>query len=131
MVKKIRMLRFRNQTYQKKNNIGANALSRKPNYKNFNRPTKPMLIRKNDYMQVAEATEENQNIIKKAHDAKLAGYQRVFKPFKRIQKNTTWKGIKANVEKYVKSYPTCAIKKHDRSRKKGLHHFLQPPEIFF
>ena len=113
------------------NNIGADALSKKPDYKNFDKFIKPMLIRNGDYMQVAETTEENQNIIKKAHDTKLAGHQGVLKTFKRIQKKTTWKGIKANVEKYVKNCPTCAIGKHDRSRKESLHHFLQPPEILF
>ena len=35
------------------------------------------------------------------------------------------------MEKYVKNCPICAIGKHDRSRKKRLHYFLQPPKIFF
>ena len=60
-----------------------------------------MLVRKSDYMQVAEASEENQNIIREAHDTKLAGYQGVFKTFKKIQKKIrhrkalkqTWKNI--------------------------------------
>ena len=79
---------------KKKNNIDADALSRKPNYKNFDRPTKPMLIKKNDYMQVAETTEENQNIIKKIHDTKLAGHQGIFKTFKKIQKKRHGKALK-------------------------------------
>ena len=130
-LKKFACYDFAIKHIKKENNIDANALSRKKNYKIFNRPTKPMLVKKNDYMQVVETTEENQNIIKKVHDIKLAGHQGVFKTFKRIQKNTTWKGIKTDVEKYVKNCPTCAIRKYDRSRKKKLHHFLQPPEIFF
>ena len=39
--------------------------------------------------------------------------------------------IKTDVKKYVKNYPICAIKKHDRSRKEKLHQFLQPLEVFF
>ena len=50
---------------------------------------------------------------------------------KKIQEITTWKNIKADVKKYVKNCPVCAIKKHDRSRKKKLHQLLQPPEVFF
>ena len=76
------------------NNVGADALSRKPDYKNFNRPTKPMLIRNGDYMQVAETTEENQNIIKKTHDTKLTGHQGIFKTFKKIQKKRHGKALK-------------------------------------
>ena len=113
------------------NNIGADALNKKPNYKNLNKLIKPMLVKNGNYMQMAEATEENNDIIRDAHDTKMSGHQKVFKTLKRIQEKTTWKSIKADVEKYVKNCPTCAISKHDRSRKKGLHQFLQPPEIPF
>ena len=130
-LKKLACYDFAIKHIKRKNNIGANALSRKPNYKNLDKPIKPILIRKGDYMQVAEAIEKNQNIIKEAHDTKLTGYQGVFKTFKKIQGKTTWKNIKANVEKYVKNCPTCAIGKYDRSRKEKLYHFLQPPEIPF
>ena len=40
---------------------------------------------------------------------------------KRIQEKTTWKNIKAVVEKYVKNCPICAIRKHQ---------FLQPLAFF-
>ena len=45
-----------------------------------------MLVKNGDYMQVAEATEENNDIIKIAYDIKLAGHQGIFKTLKRIQK---------------------------------------------
>ena len=66
------------------NNVGTNALNKRPDYKNPDKLTKPMLIRNGDYMQVAKTTEKNENVIKKAHDSKLAGYQIFLKPLKRI-----------------------------------------------
>ena len=89
-----------------------------------------MLVRNGNYMQITEATEENNDIIKNIHDTRITGHQKIFKVLKRIQEKTTWKNIKADVEKYVKNCLICAIKKHDRSRKEKLHQFLQPP-IFF
>ena len=53
------------------------------------------------------------------------------KTLKNIQNKTTWKNIKADVKKYIKNYPIDAIEKHDRSRKKNLYQFLQPPDFFF
>ena len=88
------MLRLRNQIYQKKNNIGADVLNRKPNYQKFDRPTKPMLVKNGDYMQVIETTEKNQNIIKEIHDTKLTGHQGVFKTFKKIKKKRHGKALK-------------------------------------
>ena len=44
-------------------------------------------------MQMAEAIEKNENIIKNAHDTKLAGHQKVFKTLKKVQEKTTWKNI--------------------------------------
>ena len=114
-----------------KDNVGADALSRKPDYKNPNKLIKPMLIKNGNYMQVIEATEENNDIIKNVHDTRLAGHQGIFKILKRIQEKTTWKNIKADVEKYVKNCPICAMGKHDRSRKENLHQLLQPPEVPF
>ena len=96
------------------NNVGADVLSRKPDYKNLKKLIKPMLIRNGNYMQIAEATEKNENIIKNAHDTELIGHQGILKTLKRIQEKTTWKNIKADVKRYFKNCPICAIKKHDR-----------------
>ena len=112
-------------------NVGADALSRKPDYKNPNKIIKPMLVRNGNYMQVAETTEKNNDIIRNVHDTRLTGHQKKLKILKKIQEKTTWKGIKANVEKYIKNCPICAMGKHDRSRKERLHQFLNPPEFFF
>ena len=90
-----------------------------------------MLVKNGDYMQIAEATEKNNDIIRDVHDTRLAGYQRIFKTLKRIQKKTTWKNIKADVKKYVKNCLIYVMGKHDISRKKKLHQFLKPPEFFF
>ena len=80
-----------------------------------------MLVRNGNYMQITEAIGKNNDIIKNVHDSKLTGHQRIFKTLKKIQEKTTWKNIKADVEKYVKNCPICAIGKHDRSRKEKLH----------
>ena len=69
-------------------------------------------------MQLVEATEENENIIKNAHDTNLTGHQFFFKTLIKIQEQTIWKNIKTDVEKYIENCPICAIKKHERSRKK-------------
>ena len=80
-----------------------------------------MLVKNGNYMQVTEATEENNDIMRDVHDTRLTGHQRILKTLKRIQEKITWKSIKADVKKYVKNCPICAIRKHDRSRKEGLH----------
>ena len=46
-----------------------------------------MLIKNNNYIQMAETTEKNENIIKNAYDTKLTGYQKNFKTLKKIPKN--------------------------------------------
>ena len=107
---------------------GKPSLFRTEVVTNPNKFIKPMLVKNGNYMQIAETTEENNDIIKNAHDTKLTGHQGIFKTMKRIQEKTTWKNIKADVEKYIKNCPICAIGKHDRSRKKKLHQFLQPPK---
>ena len=105
------------------NNVGADALSRRPDYKNPEKFIKPMLVKNGNYMQITETTEENNDIIRNVHDTKLAGHQGIFKTLKRIQEKTTWKNIKADLKKYVKNCPICAIGKHDKSRKKNYTNF--------
>ena len=56
-----------------------------------------MLVKNGNYMQIAEATEKN-DIIRNVHDIKLTGYQRIFNTLKRIQEETIWKNIKADVK---------------------------------
>ena len=57
------------------NNVGADALSKKPNYKNPDKFIKPMLVKNGNYMQITEATEENNDIIRNVHDTRLTGHQ--------------------------------------------------------
>ena len=103
------------------NNVGADALNRKPDYKNPNKFIKPMLVKNGCYMQITEATEKNNDIIRNVHDTRLTGYQKKLKTLKKIQEKTTWKNIKADVKKYIKNCPICAMGKHDWSRKEKLH----------
>ena len=90
-----------------------------------------MLVKKGIYMQITETIEKNNDIIKNVHDIKLTGHQRIFKTLKKIQEKTIWKNIKADVKKYVKNCPTCAIKKHDRSRKKNYLNFYSHQKFLF
>ena len=99
MVKKIRCYDFAIKYIKNENNIGADALNRKPDYKNPNKLVKPMLIKNGNYKKLIKITEKNENIIRDAHDIKLIGYQKVLKTLK---KKTTWKNIKADVKSYVK-----------------------------
>ena len=130
-LKKLAYYDFAIKHIKRKNNVGADVLNKKPNYKNSTKLRKPMLIKNGNYMQVTEITEKNENIIKNAHDTKLIGHQKNFKKLKKIQEKITWKNIKADVKKYVKNCSICAIGKHDRSRKNFLHQFLQPPKFLF
>ena len=68
------------------NNVGADALNKKPDYKNRNKMVKLMLIKNGNYMQITEKTEKNENIIKNVHDTKLIGHQFFFKTLKKIPK---------------------------------------------
>ena len=90
-----------------------------------------MLVKNGNYMQITEAIEKNNDIIRNIHDTKITGHQKIFKTLKKIQEKTIWKNIKTDVKNYVKNCPICAIKKHDRSRKKRLHQLLQPPKFLF
>ena len=130
-LKKFACYDFAIKYIKNKNNIGADALNKKPDYKNPNKLIKPMLVKNGNYMQMTEATEKNNDIIRNAHDTKLTGYQRIFKTLKKIQEKTTWKNIKADVKKYVKNYPICAIKRHDRSRKKKITPIFTATIFFF
>ena len=43
-----------------------------------------MLVKNNNYMQITEATEKNNDIIRNVHDTKLTGYQFFLKTLSRI-----------------------------------------------
>ena len=130
-LKKLACYDFVIKYIKSENNVGADALSKKPNYKNPNKFIKLMLVKNGNYMQITEATEKNNDIIRNFHDTRLARHQRILKTLKRIQEKTTWKNIKADVKKYIKNCPICAMGKHDRLRKERLHQLLQPPKILF
>ena len=54
-----------------------------------------MLIKNGNYMQILEATEKTENIIKHFYNTKFIGHQIFLKTLKRIQKKP-WKNIKAD-----------------------------------
>ena len=57
-LKKLACYDFAIKYIKNENNVGADALNRKPNYKNLNKFIKPMLVKNGDYMQITEATEK-------------------------------------------------------------------------
>ena len=83
-LKKITCYDFAIKHIKNENNIGADVLNRKPDYKNLNKLIKPMLVKNGNYMQIIETTERNNDIIKNVHDTKIAGHQKIFKTLKRI-----------------------------------------------
>ena len=85
-LKKLACYDFAIKYIKNENNVVADVLSKKPDYKNPNKFIKPMLVKNNNYMQMAEATEKNNDIIKNVHDIKITGHQRIFKTLKKIQK---------------------------------------------
>ena len=78
-LKKFTCYDFAIKYIKNENNVGADVLSKKPDYKNPNKLIKPLLVKNGNYMQIAEATEKNNDIIKNVHDSKLAGHQKFFK----------------------------------------------------
>ena len=84
-LKKLACYDFAIKYIKNENNVGADVLSRKPDYKNTNKLIKPMLVKNGNYMQITEATEKNNDIIRDAHDTKLVGHQKIFKILKKIQ----------------------------------------------
>ena len=75
-LKKFACYDFAIKYIKNENNVGADALNRKTDYKNPNKFIKPMLVKNGDYMQVTEVTEKNNDIIRNVHDTKLTGYQK-------------------------------------------------------
>ena len=59
---------------KKENNVGADALNRKPDYKNPNKFIKSMLVKNGNCMQITEATKKNNDIIRDAHDTRITGH---------------------------------------------------------
>ena len=66
------------------NNVGTNVLNKKPDYKNPNKLTKPMLVKNGDYMQITETTGK-----KRKHHQNNTRFQigKTPKCFKDIEKN--------------------------------------------
>ena len=73
-LKKLACYDFVIKYIKNENNVGADVLSKKLDYKNPNKFIKPMLVKNGNYMQVTETTEENNDIIRNAHDTRLAGH---------------------------------------------------------
>ena len=48
--------------------------------------------------------------LKKTHDSPLAGHTGFFKTYRMLREIFAWKGLKADVLKYVNEYPTCQQK---------------------
>ena len=60
MIKKLACYDFTIKYIKSENNVGADVLSKKPNYKNPNKLIKPILVKNGNYMQITETTKKKQ-----------------------------------------------------------------------
>ena len=109
-------------------NKEADALSRRPDYDNIQISPRAFLKKDGPDLKLDfEPTEDNNDIIRENHDHPLAGHQGVKKTLKRIQEKTRWKGMKADVERYIAGCHDCLSSKKDKTKKQGQHNPLETP----
>jgi hypothetical protein len=117
-----------------KENITADALSRRADYMEGLEPEPATLLRKEGkyltynkpetrmlaIMEQEPSTEEKQKIIRSRHDDKTAGHPGIDKTLELITRDYTWPGLRKDVESYVKNCDTCHKAKHTRHKPYGL-----------
>jgi hypothetical protein len=122
-----------------KENITADALSRRADYMSGLKPEPAALLRKEGdklvygrpvsitlaTMEVEPTEEQKKEIIRTRHDDKSAGHPGISKTIELITRDYTWKGLRRDIEEYVKNCDTCHKAKHARHKPYGL---LQTPK---
>ena len=110
-------------------NERADALSRRADYKAQPKVRRPFLTaNEKGKFEMAEVTEQNENVIKQNHDGPMCGHPGIGKTLKRVQKIKKWKGMKKDIEEYIKNCEVCAQTKRSRQPKEGLSEPLKAPE---
>ena len=129
-------------TYVKGTENGrADALSRRPDYMGTMKPQPASILQEKDgglsyrkpepqtlmiMTDFDPTTEQRQQIIESRHDQKTAGHKGVAKTIELITRDFTWKGLRKDVEEYIRRCDICCKTKNDRHKPYGL---LQSPEV--
>ena len=82
-------------------------------------------------MEVVEATEEFEEIIRKCHDPQTEGHMGITKTLMKVKSITTWPRIKQDVTEYIAKCQVCAKAKHVRQPRQGQHQAIAAPEYPF
>jgi hypothetical protein len=122
-----------------KENGGADALSRRPDYMNKEKHSQS-LLRMVDGRLVYNTTTpstlaltnielnrtQQLSVIKDRHDARTAGHPGISKTIELITRDFSWPGMRKDVTEYVQNCDTCAKAKHSRHKPYGK---LQSPAM--
>ncbi len=84
------------------------------------------LIRVQDRVYLIPSSHLRETILKSFHDAPTAGHPRVFKTYRQIREQFSWKGLKDDVQRYVRECVVCQQNKGEHTFSAGL---LQPLPI--
>ena len=68
-----------------------------------------------------------EKVLKKSHDSLVAGHPDFFKTYKMLREILSYKGLKADIMKYVNESPTCQQNKVEHTRPAGLLHSFPIP----
>ena len=114
-------------------NVTADALSRRADYMEGLEPEPATLLKmkegKFEYnrpemgitaMEQELSEEQKKRIISARHDDKTAGHPGIAKTIEIITRDFLWKGLRKDVEEYVKNCDTCHKAKHARHKPYGL-----------
>ena len=130
---------FRIHHVRGKENGGADALSRRPDYMTKEKHNQSLLKLVNGQLvyhttapsmlaltDIELNKTQRLSIIKDRHDAKTAGHPGISKTIELITRDFTWPGMRKDVTKYVTNCDTCAKAKHSRHKPYGK---LQSPAM--
>ena len=121
----------------------ADALSRRSDYMGTMKPRPASILQERDgglsyrkpepqaLMIMADfepSPEQKQQIMESRHDQKTAGHKGVAKTMELITRDFIWKGLRRDVEEYIRNCNICATTKNDRHRPYGLLQSPKTPE---
>jgi hypothetical protein len=122
-----------------KNNVVANALSRRPSIYAMTGVSvdwKDHLVMEYTKDQFACQLLDGQvqgsafkaKVLQACHDSQMAGHQGIGKTYRQVRERFSWKGLKEDVIKHVKECTTCQENKDEHTHPAGLLQPLPIPE---
>jgi hypothetical protein len=84
------------------------------------------LIKKNELVWIDNNSALQTKLIVACHSSALGGHSGVNATYNRMKRHFEWKGMKADIESYIKQCPVCQRAKHSHTHLAGL---LQPLPI--